>query len=583
MNNLSVYDKFFLSMLILHTEEHMKQMNRNFLRVVATSAAMAILLISCSSGNSDTSDEDETTIADVSGYTTAYVLSADNFSNISSGGSIAVTTISAGPVASPTASTTEQKLQFCANTISSGSYVPLSGGSYSDNATYSDSDDTATLSAAAQTTTYTISSSDATTLKSNGLIILGYGVAITKIVNSSASTSTYTTNVTVDTDDSSKTYFANNLSSGWNLGNYFDSWSSSESNSAFSTNWCGTDITSQTVFDNVKSAGFDFVRIPITWRGHLGSSPSYTINASFLSKVKTVVDYALAAGLTVVINIHHDGADTGSWLDISTADDSDAKFLAQTAELTAIWSQIAYTFRNYGSNLMFEGFNEIQDGYWGYGANTTDSGVQYAILNKWNQAFVTTVRATGSNNQYRYLALNGYSANPDLVVSNLTIPTDPSPDTVKRIIVSFHYYQPTDFAIDAKINKWGSKYGGVSSSSCSSWGQEDYLITEFNKVYNAFSDYAIYIGEYGATYQGTTYVDYSRYYDEFLACYAHTKGILPIAWDNNATTSGSECFGLIDRSTGSARSTYSTIVSAIENATNGTDTDYTALTDPSDK
>ncbi len=42
---------------------------------------------------------------------------------------------------------------------------------------------------------------------------------------------------------------------------------------------------------------------------HLGASPNYTIDATWMARVDTVVNYALTAGLNVIINLHHDGAD----------------------------------------------------------------------------------------------------------------------------------------------------------------------------------------------------------------------------------------------------------------------------------
>lgn len=536
---------------------------------IGTVLPMCLVLFSgCISTTNTDSTGSNHPAASVKEATTEIVLTAECFNSITAGSVLSITTAASGTVAEPSVTASPHTLKLCRN---DSQLTGLSGGTYPANTMYNGTVGTVTLAEGGQTTTYTISSGDAAALKTYGLAVLGYGVTVTKIINSAASSDIYTEGVTVDTTDSSKEYFAKNLSSGWNLGNYLDSYGSTGtcSNTGYSSslNWCGAEASKE-LFEGVKNAGFNFVRIPITWMNHIGSAPSYTINSEWMEYVKKVVDTALAEGLVVVINMHHDGVDTGHWLDISKADNSDADFVSQTAEFTALWSQIANEFKDYGSNLMFESFNELQDGKWGWGANKTDGGVQYAILNKWNQAFVTTVRATGSNNQYRYLGLNGYSADPDLTVKYLAIPSDPSPDDVKRIAVSFHYYQPTDFGIEASVHKWGSYYGGVTTGG-SSWGQEDFLMQTFDKVFNAFSDYAIYIGEYGATYQGAKYADYQRYYDEFLARYAHSRGMVPVAWDNNAqsTSGGKECFGLFERSTGSIRPQYSSILAGIRRAT----------------
>ena len=60
----------------------------------------------------------------------------------------------------------------------------------------------------------------------------------------------------------------------------------------------------------------------------------------------------------------------------------------------------------------------------GWGDNRTDGGRQYAVLNEWNQVFVDAVRATGGNNQTRYLGVPGYVTNIDLTVENFVLPQD---------------------------------------------------------------------------------------------------------------------------------------------------------------
>ena len=88
-------------------------------------------------------------------------------------------------------------------------------------------------------------------------------------------------------------------SPGWNLGNSLDAIGADE------TAWGNPRVT-QALLDNVRAQGFNSIRIPVTWGQHQGAAPDYTIDAAYLNRVKEVVDWALADGFYVMINIHHD-------------------------------------------------------------------------------------------------------------------------------------------------------------------------------------------------------------------------------------------------------------------------------------
>ena len=65
-------------------------------------------------------------------------------------------------------------------------------------------------------------------------------------------------------------------------------------------------------------------------------------------------------------------------------------------------------------------------------------------------------------------------------------------------MISVHYYSPWDFCGDesSNITQWGAT--ATDSSKKSSWGQEDYLNNQFNKLYtNFFSNgYTVVIVEF---------------------------------------------------------------------------------------
>ena len=333
-------------------------------------------------------------------YSSVLALDKTLFAEIKKGDTITIKTKKCGILKKPDASITKPKIKLVLNDEDNSA---LAGGKYSENAVFNKNYKNADLQNAEQTITYTVSAKEASKLKEKGLVILGYGAEVS-VAKLSCIDYAPIDGTEINTGISSKYYFAENFHSGWNLGNYLDTIGSGK-NKGFSAaeNWSKEEATPE-LFKNLRTLGFDFVRIPVTYLNHIGEAPDYRINAEWLAYVKKVVDMALAEDLGVLINIHHDGADTNQWLNISKADDNEANYKNQTIQFCQIWSQVAEAFKDYGSKLAFEGFNEIQDGKWGWGDNRSDDGIQYAIINRWNQAFTAVVRATGGNNAYRFLA-----------------------------------------------------------------------------------------------------------------------------------------------------------------------------------
>ena len=86
---------------------------------------------------------------------------------------------------------------------------------------------------------------------------------------------------------------------GWNLGNSLDSKGKDE------TAWGNPKVTPQLIAA-VKKAGFDSIRVPVTWSYHLGEAPEYKIEQEWMDRVQEVVDYAINEGFYVILNVHHD-------------------------------------------------------------------------------------------------------------------------------------------------------------------------------------------------------------------------------------------------------------------------------------
>ena len=115
------------------------------------------------------------------------------------------------------------------------------------------------------------------------------------------------------------------------------------------TAW-GNPFPTQALLDSVKAAGFNTVRIPCAWDSHTNGGK---VTETWLDSVKTVVDYAMRAGLYTILNIHHEGE--GGWFqtNIGTSVNSNIDNKMKT-----YWTQIANKFKNYNERLIFAGANE---------------------------------------------------------------------------------------------------------------------------------------------------------------------------------------------------------------------------------
>ena len=369
-------------------------------------------------------------------------------------------------------------------------------------------------------------------------------------------------------------YFTdNNIKAGWNLGNTLDA--VNVPGAAVETAW-GNPAATQKLFNGVKESGFDIVRIPVTWIGHIGGAPHYTVSEARLKRVAEVIGYAKTAGIkAVIINIHHDGNYTdpskGTWgfVDFKGAVGNSAKKTQVQEEIGKVWTQIANYFINYGDYLIFETLNEVHSGNWGVGA----SNAEQDILFDWNQAALSAIRATGGNNATRYVAVPGLgSTEPAIVVSansrGKLLPNDVA-NGKNKLIVAVHYYAPSQYTVagitdpNPLIHTWGTP------------AEKEELAHETGSLKTTFIDngIAVYFGEWGAPTDTrssmnatvkATHLDYIGSVTEA----ARKNGIVPIYWDDNGS------FKVLERSNGKPKTglwadTLSTMMTRIANATPG--------------
>ncbi|MFA6938254.1 MAG: glycoside hydrolase family 5 protein, partial [Treponema sp.] len=213
---------------------------------------------------------------------------------------------------------------------------------------------------------------------------------------------------------------AQNMKIGWNLGNTFDAHSSSGKKNeglASEISWLPdydgdgdkTDnYTTKANIEGIKAAGFTTIRIPISWHNHITDS-SYTIDSSWMARVKQIVDWAYNAELYVIINVHHDNFSTSNMSNYYGYCINSSYKTDSNAYLKAVWKQIATTFNNsYDEHLVFEVLNEPrcvgESCEWWVGSSTTPTATEAnAIITEYEQTCLDAIRATGGNNAERFI------------------------------------------------------------------------------------------------------------------------------------------------------------------------------------
>jgi len=313
---------------------------------------------------------------------------------------------------------------------------------------------------------------------------------------------------------------ANKMTVGWNLGNTLEAIGGESA-------W-GASLTSQRLIDSVKAAGFNTVRLPVSWFVHSDTVTS-VIHKAWMDRVKEVVDYCIKNDMYVILNMHWDKG----WLENRI---NKANQVMVNQRQQAYWTQIAMRFKDYDEHLLFAGANE---------PNAHDS-TQMSVLLSYHQTFIDAVRATGGNNSSRTLIVQGPATDVDDTYKLMNVL--PKDRITSRMMVEIHYYTPYQFCLMEKDADWGKMfyYWGRGNHSATdtirnaSWGEENDLDKKFESMKAKFIDKGIpvIIGEFGAARRTLSLPSDQalhnasvEYYYRFLVKSAVGKGLIPVCWD----------------------------------------------------
>ena len=346
---------------------------------------------------------------------------------------------------------------------------------------------------------------------------------------------------------STATELAKKMKLGLNIGNTMEA-------TGGETGW-GNPLITNNLIKAIKLNGFNAIRLPVAWNQYADQTTSI-IKATWLSRVKQVVQYCIDNDMYVIVNIHWDGG----WLEENC---TEAKKVENNAKQKAFWEQIAVTLRDYDERVLFASANE---------PNVKDA-TQMSVLLSYHQTFIDAVRSTGGKNAYRVVIVQGPST--DIEKTNQIMTTLPTDKVANRMMAEVHYYTPWNFCGMEKDESYGKMfyYWGAGNHSTTdaarnpTWGEEATVDANFALMKTQFVDKGIpvIIGEFGATARTNLTGDALKlhlasraYYFKYVTKQAVANGFLPFFWDtgglinrNNYTVADQQALdGLIQGANG---------------------------------
>ncbi|MBR3971202.1 MAG: cellulase family glycosylhydrolase [Ruminococcus sp.] len=341
-----------------------------------------------------------------------------------------------------------------------------------------------------------------------------FGSSSAAVIPENPVTKPIKTEQTMTSDFRSSAEIVKDIKVGWNLGNSLECYNTNKDGLDTETGW-GNPKTTAKLIKSVKAAGFNAIRVPVTWGEHMDGD---TIQKEWLNRVKEVVDYIYDNDMYVIINMHHD--------DYIWFNPTEEEYDGDSVRYKKIWEQVSEYFKDYGDRLIFEGMNEARTigsaNEWMGG-----TAAERAVVNRYVQDFVDTVRASGGNNTERSLIISAYGACAEEVAMNdVIVPDD------KNLIVSIHYYAPWRFA-SGEITTFGDS-------------EKKELDAKFDSMKKKFIDKGtpLIIAEFGCVgiADDSTRSEYYKYYISS----AKKRGIRCFVWDNNIAK-GDDGYGILNR------------------------------------
>ncbi len=224
-------------------------------------------------------------------------------------------------------------------------------------------------------------------------------------------------------------------------------------------------------FDLVKNAGFDFLRLPVSWDAHADGAQPCTIDPEFFFRVDQVLEWAMERNLTIILDFHnYDEMMSNPW--------------GNEERFVAIWKQVSERYKDYPANLLFELMNE------------PNTALDAQLWNQYAGEALAVIRAT---NPTRDVVIGPTQWNSYGWISTLDIPDDP------HLIVTFHYYEPFHFTHQGAEWVGEEAQGWLGTTWDATNAEKAEVISNFDSVADwskRHGNVRILLGEFGAYSRG---------------------------------------------------------------------------------
>jgi endoglucanase len=219
-------------------------------------------------------------------------------------------------------------------------------------------------------------------------------------------------------------------------------------------------------FPIVKKAGFNLVRVPVRWAGHVGPGPDFTIDPAFMSRVDWVLANCEKNKLVVSLDNQND---------MEITQDPDA----YADRFVAYWKQVAEHYKDAPPSIFFELFNEPHD-------KLDDA--------KWNALLARTLKVVRASNPTRTVVVGPTKWNGISKLDQLELP-----ESDRHLLVTVHYYDPFTFTHQ------GASWVGPASQGWlgTKWGtdaEKAQVVKDFDTAaaWGKAHHRPMYLGEFGA-------------------------------------------------------------------------------------
>lgn len=256
-------------------------------------------------------------------------------------------------------------------------------------------------------------------------------------------------------------------------------------------------VLEESYFEAIQRAGFDSVRIPIRWSNHALRTAPYTIEPAFFDRVDWAIRQAVSRGLQTVINFHH-------------FEELYENPEAERARFLDLWKQVAERYRNLPGSVVFEILNEPH--------GNLDA-------ERWNTLLVEALGVIRASNPDRIVIVGPASWNNFRALETLRLPEDD-----RRLIVTFHYYDPFPFTHQGaewveNSDRWlGTSWNGSNTERAE-------VTSAFDQVAKWAAEHhrPISLGEFGA-YSKADLASRARW-TAFIARQAERRGFSWAYWE----------------------------------------------------